>query len=362
MRFVTFFPQGTNIHLVKDVGQIPYTLKSEYGMEAVLACGDMDLHGSYVDQVPGLQLDCFPFSWAGWRIGSIIYLLKNAKKIDWLNLYHAGQRTLCFSWIYKTLNSDGKIYLKLDMDLRGCDLADNDPKVRRIFQKCMEAADLVSVETSSVLKRIQKYTKKEILLIPNGYALRDDKEVTIEKENVFLTVGRLGTRQKATEILLEAFAFCAEKQDWKLRLIGSIEEIFKPFLDQFFSNHPELEKRVEFIGMIQDRDVLAKEYQRAKVFVLPSRWESFGLVIPEAESQGCRLILTSAVPGYRDFIPEPDFGKVIPPDDILCLAQALTDMAERYTYSCRIDTIIAYARDKFSWKNICSMLEEMLLG
>ena len=46
---------------------IPYTLKSEYGMEAVLACGDMDLHGSYVDQVPGLQLDCFPFSWAGKR-------------------------------------------------------------------------------------------------------------------------------------------------------------------------------------------------------------------------------------------------------------------------------------------------------
>ena len=88
-----------------------------------------------MDQVPGLQLDCFPFSWAGWRIGSIIYLLKNAKKIDWLNLYHAGQRTLCFSWIYKTLNSDGKIYLKLDMDLRGCDLAVNIGALRKKSHK-----------------------------------------------------------------------------------------------------------------------------------------------------------------------------------------------------------------------------------
>lgn len=353
MRFVTLFPQGTNIHLLKDVGQIPFTLKKEFGIDAALVSNDICIDDANIVDVPGLEIDSVHPRWCGWKVGSFMYLLQNAKRIDWLNVYHVGKRSYYWSRFYKWINHRGKVYLKLDMGLQNCNVLDASTKARSMFYKCLSKADFVSVESVTVLERIQKYTEKKIILIPNGYMLGNDLRKKVKKENVFLTVGRLGTREKATEVLLEAFAISRRKHEWKLRLVGPVEEAFKPYIGHYFKKYPELTGRVEFVGIINDRNVLAEEYRKAKIFVLPSRWEAFALVLPEAASQGCKMIVTSSVACCKDFVCNPEFGEIVPPDDARCLGEVMECMANSYEDAGIADKIAAYAEERFLWKNIC---------
>ena len=61
----------------------------------------------------------------------------------------------------------------------------------------------------------------------------------VKKENIILTVGNLGTYPKATDNLLKAFAGIAEGNDYKLVLVGSIADEFKPFIASYMKKHPE---------------------------------------------------------------------------------------------------------------------------
>lgn len=355
MRFVTLFPQISNIHLVKDVGQIPYTLRREFGIETVLASRKICADSINPGIIPGVKFENICSGLWGWKVGSFIYLYKNAKKIDWLNVYHFGKRTYYWIWFFKKINQNGRVYLKLDMDLRSCKALDNSEKARKVFNLCLGKADLVSVESTTILKRIQKYTKRKIVIIPNGYMFNEWGTDIESKEDIFLTVGRLGTKQKATEVLLEAFATCSTKQNWKLRLVGSIKEEFKPYINEYFFRYPELVERVEFVGEIDNREAMVEEYRRAKVFILPSRWEAFPIVLSEAASQGCKMIVTSSVPPCEDFICEPRFGQIVPSDNVVCLGKAMERMANLHGDDVTKE-IIENANKKFSWNNICKKI------
>ena len=72
---------------------------------------------------------------------------------------------------------------------------------------------------------------------------------------------------KRTDILMDAFAKVADKlPDWKLRIVGSIYDSFKPYIEKYFNEHPDLKERVTFTGLIEDKTELANEYKRAKIF------------------------------------------------------------------------------------------------
>lgn len=360
MRFVTLFPQGENIHLIKDVGQIPYCLHKYHGVEASLVSDNIYMDGPYIDETQGIKFSMTGSKKCDWRIASCLYLLLNAKRIDWLNIYHFGKKSLIWAKIYKFVNPKGKVYLKLDIDLNKCDEIDRDNKTRESFQKCVAFMDIVSAETTTVIDRIQKYTSHKIELIPNGFVMEENYS-SVPKENIFLTVGRLGTRQKATEILLEAYAKCANEMNWNLELAGAIEEDFHSYIQDFFEEYPGLKSRVKFWGLINDRKELTELYSRAKVLVMPSRWESFGLVLPEAASQGCKLLLTSSIASSADFVVNEHFGRVIEPDNVSQLMEAMQEMAHSGVSVEEEHLIRENALSRFSWKNITEKLYKCML-
>lgn len=116
IHFVTLFPNCPNYGLVKDVGQIPHSLGMIIPeLEAELVSGKIDVKGDYLESVNGLKLTSIPYCVNDF-VSGVIYLLKNAKLIDWLNIYHGGRR--CYYWtkLYKVLNPNGRVYLKLDLD------------------------------------------------------------------------------------------------------------------------------------------------------------------------------------------------------------------------------------------------------
>lgn len=359
-RFVTLHPAGTNIDLLKDEGQIPYTLCRYYAIDAKIVTCHIDNRTANLDLVQGLGVEHFPYLINNALTG-LIYILLNAKNIDWLNIYFAGRQAYLWTRLYKLLNKEGKVYLKLDMDFRSIDLYEADLRERKVFKKNTEIVDLVSVESEAIKDRIQKYSSKEILLIRNGMSSCDFIPDTSQtRENTFLTVARLGTKQKATDILLEAFAKSANKHDWNLKLIGTVDETFKPYINEFFEKNPKLVNRVTFVGEIKDRAKLYNEYCKSKVFVLPSRWESYGISCAEALSCGCSLILSDSIPPAKEMTANGKYGKIIKAGSVDELSEAFLDAASLEYTSQDIVERVEYAKKEFSWEKICKQLYEAM--
>jgi len=359
--FVTLCPLESNNLLVKDIGQIPYTMGKLYGYDAYYANADINLNGDYIDDISdGMKIDKFPKWTKNWKINGLIYILKNGKKIDWLNIYFAGHNSYLWSKAYKLVNPKGHVYVKLDMDYRYCEKIDKDENKRKWFVKCVEYADLVSVESEPVLNRIMKYTKKDIKFIPNGSYIYTDFDPS-KKGNMFLTVGRLGTKQKATEILLQAFAKSAKQHNWSLTLVGPIQDDFKPYIEKFTSEHEELKTRIHFTGNITTRQEISEYYKKAKVFVLPSRWEGYALVLPEAVSNGCFVITTNGVPSAQYLTDNGKYAEIVDIDDVDALSKALIDAA-KINYSVELyEKIAEYGKQVSSWEDICGNLNKYML-
>lgn len=269
------------------------------------------------------------------RFNIFKYLIKNAKKIDVLMLFHISRCSYWYSYFYKKINPKGKIYVKADFnlnvylkevsivnspfkDLRGFFRKRREAKEYKKRKALVKIADLISYETIEAYEQMKdEYagidTKGKTMYLPNGY---DDifiekirKKPLKEKENIILTVGRLGTKEKNTELLLDSLKGI-DLKNWKVILIGSIEKSFIPFKDKFFKENPELINKIIFTGQINDRELLYNYYNRAKVFVLPSKWESFGIVMLEAMAFG-NFIITSNTCAAKDITGSSKIGKII---------------------------------------------------
>lgn len=364
LTFVTLFPETENVHLCKDVGMIPYVMSKHFELDAKVACyknGDYPYADSLVQ---GLKLDFIPKATGDAFFDGIAYLNDNAQNIDVLNLYHLLDRTLEWARLYKTINPQGKVFLKLDTNewyIKQFDINEtNITGSHRILKEC----DLISVETKELHRYLNEEWPLSVKYLPNGfYDFGKSEKVKFEqKENIVCTVGRIGLYLKANEILLEAFKIAApDIPDWKLRIIGPIEASFEGYITKFFLENPHLAERVVFTGEIEDKDVLASEYKRAKIFCMTSRLESFGLVFAEAASKGC-FIITSDVVSANDVTDDGKYGDIFHKEDIYHLAQLLIKNChddERLARTC--DEIQEYAYQNFYWVEICNSIYNLLV-
>jgi len=80
--------------------------------------------------------------------------------------------------------------------------------------------------------------------------------------------------------------------------------------------------RVRFFGF-KNQQELAGYYAAADVFVLPSQFETWGLVVNEAMCFGLPVVTTTAVGAWRDLVREGWNGSVVPPGDVDALSAAL---------------------------------------
>ncbi len=83
--------------------------------------------------------------------------------------------------------------------------------------------------------------------------------------------------------------------------------------------------RVKFY---QDRLDVEVFYDEANLFVLPSRYEGFGLALVEAMASGLPVI-ASDIDGLREIIADGETGFLVPPDDAAALARKIADVVRR---------------------------------
>lgn len=354
--FTTLFLECEKNVLNKDVGQIPYRLSKYY--IGTIASMELDSDDVISDITPGLKVYNIRKIVNG-TVSGIYFLLKNSKKIDILNMYHCRKRVYIFAKLYKLLNKCGLVYIKLDAGNTTLEKIERDKIYRRLFYKLTKISDVVSSESKTILKSLERYSSKKIDLIPNGVPYVCASMPV--KKNVFFTAGRIGAPEKNNEIILEAFSKVSDKCDWELHFVGKIEEAFAIYIENFFDKHPKLRDRVVFYGEITDRKELYKIYADNKVFLLPSKFENFSLACVEALANGCYLILSDQVSPKLDFTDDWKYGMEVKVNDVDDLADKMLKVSQMNIDEKLISEIISYARENFLWENICDRLHDVLI-
>lgn len=139
----------------------------------------------------------------------------------------------------------------------------------------------------------------------------------------FVNVARL-FRQKGQDVLLRALAIARpELPPVRLTLVGSGPE--ESTLRRL-STELGLDDVVVFAGSVSEP---AGYLRSADCFVLPSRWEGFGLVLIEALQFGLPLLAADCDFGPSDIITDPRLGELVPPESPEALADGMKRAASR---------------------------------
>ena len=148
--------------------------------------------------------------------------------------------------------------------------------------------------------------------------------------------------------------------DWKLEIVGPIDPSFNSYIDNYFLQNPRLKGRVKFQDAITNREALWQYYAKAKIFVLPSRWEGFALVYLEAAKAGCYIVSTDISAAY-EITDNGRLGSIFPVNDSKKLSQILQEVTVnpgRLRDVC--SAIQKYAYDKFYWPTLCKKIDSFL--
>jgi len=127
--------------------------------------------------------------------------------------------------------------------------------------------------------------------------------------------------RKGVEYLLKAAAKL-KKHKFHIDIVGNLEDD-KKYVEYLFEivKTENISDRVTFYGRTSN-DKLWEIYKNASMFVLPSLWEGFGIVLLEAMSFGLPIIATN-VGSIPELITNNVNGILIPPKDETSLAAAI---------------------------------------
>ena len=132
------------------------------------------------------------------------------------------------------------------------------------------------------------------------------------------TLARL-VPQKGLDVLLEAFARVPPPARLVIAGIGPLQESLAARIAR-----PDLAGRVRLLGKRADTAAILSALD---LFVLPSRWEGFGLVLLEAMAAG-RPIIASRVSAIPEVVQDGATALLVPPDDAGALRDAIATLLE----------------------------------
>lgn len=203
-----------------------------------------------------------------------------------------------------------------------------------LAKSVIRQADGLRVVNQSVqswlVQRLGVSAERVFLLPVTAVLLTPNPTITKANQPTILYVGRL-SKEKGVDTLLTAFQqVVAQQPDACLQIIGDGPE--RQALEHQ-AKQTGVAQSTTFEGAVAPSN-LADYYQRATVFALPSRHESFGRVIIEAFSLGLPVVATQTE-GATALIDDNENGLLTPIEDPQRLAKALlsilndTDLAQR---------------------------------
>ncbi len=209
--------------------------------------------------------------------------------------------------------------------VRGTEAPESWDQYRALVGRGLRAARLVVAPTASMLHSLaQDYGPFQAsTVISNGIEAGAYQRQA--KESYILAAGRLWDEAKN----LAALESVAAGVRWPVYVAGNLEHP---------SGRMVRTRHVSLLGQLSRTDLM-NWFARAAIYVLPARYEPFGLSVLEAAAHGCAPILGD-IPSLREnwcgaarFVPPDDHGALLTNIDVLTcyenLRQALSESARQ---------------------------------
>lgn len=167
-----------------------------------------------------------------------------------------------------------------------------------------------------------------------GHGCRDAASASLARAGVHrqqrgnavtvLYVSRL-ERRKGTDIFMAALSQLLKAcPQVSVRIVGRDSyagDASRSYLSTFSADFPDLVDKVSFLGQVSDAE-LAREYEQADIFCVPSRYESFGIIYLEAMRYALPVV-AAGVGGITDIVVDGETGLLTAPENARALADAM---------------------------------------
>lgn len=207
-----------------------------------------------------------------------------------------------------------------------------------------KSADTIIAVGNGLKKEIEELTsRKDIKVIGNLVDLSLFNIRNIKRENdefIFFSVAFL-EGEKGLDTLIKAFSMRFNNE--KVRLVIGGDGSQRQWLEGIAKNEG-IENQVTFTGALS-REEVAEWMNKCDAFVLPSRYETFGVVYIEALASGKPVIGTFN--GGAEDIVTKDVGILVNIDNIKELSDAM-DYIRKNNKEYQYDKLRKYCTEKFS--------------
>ena len=236
------------------------------------------------------------------------FIQEHIHEYDAIMLFHYGSTAWKLARLCKKHNPNIVVYVKLDMGIGGFNhFCNNGPfqNLKNWFEKLKSSyVDIFTVETKSYYEELKKTSvfKNRIEYLPNGVSLLDIDLTELDilpKENIVVTVGRLGTYEKNNSLLLNAIKNLPIElvKNWEFLLIGPSTQEFSKEVALFKEKNPAIANCINMTGEINNRNTLYSYLRRAKIICMTSLSESTCISTLEGMYFGTYPVITN----YSDF-------------------------------------------------------------
>jgi D-inositol-3-phosphate glycosyltransferase len=240
----------------------------------------------------------------------------------------------------------------------------------------LEGADRVICATEqerAAIRQLYRAALDKITVIPLGVdmdrfrpAAKADARTRLglsQDERIVLFVGRLEPL-KGVDILIGAASMLDSDVDCSVLIVGGDETTHQQVADlRGLASTLGVGERVAFVGAV-DHDLLPLYYNAADVCVVPSHYESFGLVAIEAMASGVPVV-ASRVGGLTGTVKDGETGYLVP---WLCpepFAERIELLLDNEPLRVSLGEAAREAVSRYRWENVAGAVldvYELLTG
>jgi glycosyltransferase involved in cell wall biosynthesis len=299
----------SNQDLLKEKNLNGYFLSKLTGGDHHLAFGDVEKEYPYEKYVGDIDFPCLApkdFTLETYKE----YIIQNICKMDILILPFLSNATAYFEKVYLENRKDGKVIITAYTNRQHIDA--HFQMSPELVQPFFESADVATVAANDLRDKMNgdKENKFPVFTLRHSFANATGEDLSVtasEKENVIISVGRLGLGSKNIYALIEAFSRAADLMpDWKLLLVGEPPVDMRRIINVKYAH---IRNRIKLTGEL-DKAALYKCYAGAKIHCMSTLADVSPLVCAEAMAFGCYQVLPDSMDGAEDITRNGEYGVV----------------------------------------------------
>ncbi len=237
-----------------------------------------------------------------------------------------------------------------------------------LFSRSMyRVVDRILVVTDGEKKYIRKFAPlSKCVTVPNGIDMADwtpapdgapfrRRYRLSDDDKIILYTGRLADNKGLEHLIDASYEVIVRHKHAKFVIVGEDWGVLKMLKKKIWAKN--LDDYFIFTGHIEDFGLFKSAYAAANVFVLPSEWEAFGIVLLEAMACGTPIV-ASDVGGIPHVIDGA--GRTFKYGDVKALAKEIISVLDNEEQE-RARSLKGRARvnERFTWDAVVDRLEEI---